>query len=86
MGVRWNDFLFSLFRALPVMTAHMKLVINPFSLPHVVIKEGKIDILTLNKSGKDEAWLNSKLKAHDKTRIADVLLATINEDHIYIIN
>lgn len=57
----------------------MKLVPEPFTLPHTIIKEGKIDYKKLTKLGKDELWLTNKVKAEANISVKDVLLATIDQ-------
>ncbi|TDL31914.1 DUF421 domain-containing protein [Jeotgalibacillus sp. S-D1] len=69
-------FLNPQFRALT--PSDMKIIPEPFSLPHTIIKEGKIDYKELTNFGKDEIWLDNKLKAAANTSIKDVLLATID--------
>lgn len=68
----------------PVTPADMKLAVKPLLLSRAVIKEGEIDHEELKKSGKDEAWLHSQLKAHNESKAADVLLATLKGDKLNI--
>jgi uncharacterized membrane protein YcaP (DUF421 family) len=50
---------------------------EPFDLPVVVVREGKIDRKALQEKGKDEAWLLAVLKEEHYIQLEDVLLATV---------
>lgn len=52
---------------------------NPFFLPTVLIKEGKIDYHELSKTKHSEQWLMGQLKTTYKLEIKDVLLATMDQ-------
>jgi len=52
---------------------------NPFFLPTVLIKEGKIDYHELSKTKHSEQWLMGQLKATYNLEIKDVLLATMDQ-------
>lgn len=51
---------------------------EPFDLPVVVVREGRVDKQALQWKGKDEAWLLSILKEEHDVRLQDVLLATMD--------
>ncbi|MGR7909956.1 DUF421 domain-containing protein [Lysinibacillus capsici] len=53
---------------------------NPFFLPTVLIKEGKIDFHELNKTTLTESWLKDQLSTYN-IDVKDVLLATINQNN-----
>lgn len=53
---------------------------NPFFLPTVLIKEGKIDYHELNKTTLTESWLKDQLSTYN-IDVKDVLLATINQNN-----
>lgn len=53
---------------------------NPFFLPTVLIKEGKIDYHELNKTTLTESWLKDLLSTYN-IDVKDVLLATINQNN-----
>ena len=55
----------------------MQLIKKPFSIPRIIIKEGKIDVNELQQSGKDTTWLNNKLVIIN-VDVHDILLATID--------
>ena len=61
----------------PVTPEDMQLITKPFSIPLIIIKEGKIDLDELQKSSKDTTWLNNKLVIMN-VNIHDILLATID--------
>ena len=51
---------------------------EPFDLPVVVVREGRVDKQALQWKGKDEAGLLSILKEEHDVRLQDVLLATMD--------
>ena len=61
----------------PVTPEDMQLIKKPFSIPRIIIKEGKIDVDELQQSGKDTTWLNNKLVIMN-VDVHDILLATID--------
>ena len=63
----------------PLTPEDMQLIKKPFSIPKIIIKEGKIDFNELQQSGKDTTWLNNKLVLIN-VDIHDVLLATIDNN------
>ncbi|MET4562769.1 DUF421 domain-containing protein [Lysinibacillus parviboronicapiens] len=60
--------------------ADLKIVPKPFSLPSVLIQEGKIDYHELNKSKFTEDWLKNNLTSTYNVDIKDVILATIDQN------
>ncbi|MFJ7646842.1 DUF421 domain-containing protein [Lysinibacillus sp. NPDC097279] len=60
--------------------ADLKIVTEPFSLPSVLIQEGKIDYHELNKSKFTEDWLINNLTSTYNVNIKDVILATIDKN------
>ncbi|MGE7021605.1 DUF421 domain-containing protein [Solibacillus cecembensis] len=60
--------------------ADIKIVPEPFSLPSVLIKEGKIDYHELNKSKFSMDWLKNNLTSTYNVDIKDVILATIDQN------
>lgn len=60
--------------------ADLKIVPEPFSLPSILIKEGKIDYDELNKTKFTEDWLKNKLMSTYNANIGDVILATIDQN------
>ncbi len=68
----------------PLTPKDMKLNQSPFSIPKVIIKEGKIDFNELHQSGKDTAWLKKELVLVNADR-HEVLLATVdNNDQLKV--
>ncbi|WP_274306957.1 DUF421 domain-containing protein [Solibacillus daqui] len=61
--------------------ADLKIVQNPFSLPTVLINEGKIDYHELNKSMLTEDLLKNNLISTYNVDVKDVLLATIDQNN-----
>ncbi|MGE7673171.1 DUF421 domain-containing protein [Lysinibacillus sp. NPDC094403] len=59
--------------------ADLKIVPEPFSLPSVLIKEGKIDYRQLSKTKFTEDWLKNQITSIYNGEIRDVLLATIDQ-------
>lgn len=51
---------------------------EPFDLPRMVIKEGKIDSKELIQIHKDEGWIVSHLERLYKTEVKNVLLGTLD--------
>ncbi|QCR31118.1 DUF421 domain-containing protein [Lysinibacillus sp. SGAir0095] len=65
--------------------ADMKLAPELFSLPSVIIKEGKIDKHELSNSKFTEDWLKNSIASTYKVEIKDVLLATVDRyDHLQV--
>jgi len=72
----------------PVTPKDLQLITEPFSVPSIIIKEGKIDLDELQKSAKDTTWLKNKLEIMN-VDVRDILLATIdtNDDFkMYLYN
>ena len=44
-------------------------------IPHTIIYDGVLDKKELKKSGKDENWLDKKLRARGIKRYSDVFIA-----------
>lgn len=65
----------------PLTPVDMQIQPKPFSLPMIIIKEGKINYETLRKIRKDEQWLRIMLNKTAKMEISDLLLATIDVDN-----
>lgn len=63
----------------PLTPADMKLATQPFILTRPIISEGEIDQLLLEEIGKDQAWLQEKIRPRYR-EINDVPLATIDEN------
>lgn len=63
----------------PITAEDIQLITKPFSIPWIIIKEGKIDVDELQKSGKDNTWLNKKLVNMNVDAHA-ILLATIDSN------
>jgi uncharacterized membrane protein YcaP (DUF421 family) len=61
----------------PLTPEDMQLIKKPFSIPRIIIKEGKIDFNELQQSGQDATWLKNKLVIIN-VDVHDVLLATID--------
>jgi uncharacterized membrane protein YcaP (DUF421 family) len=51
---------------------------DPFELPRIIVKEGKINFQELKQVNKDEIWLTSHLKNLHQTDVNNVLLATLD--------
>ncbi len=52
---------------------------QPFFLPIILIKEGKIDYHELQKTKHTEDWLHEQLTTTHKVNIKNILLATIDQ-------
>lgn len=63
----------------PVTPSDLLLPTKSFSIPEVVVKEGKIKFDALVKMGKDQSWLSAKVKEKVNTEIKNVLLATLDD-------
>lgn len=64
----------------PLTPLDIQVKTKPFSLPNLIIKEGKINYTELDKRGKDEVWLKKNLELTYQTSVSDILLATIDID------
>lgn len=62
----------------PITPANYQLVTEPFDLPKLIIKDGKLESKELKKINKDEEWVVSNLKIQYQTEIKYVLLGTID--------
>lgn len=58
----------------------MQLVVKPFLFPVPIVKEGQIDMETLNQLGKDEVWLENRIKTSFAVDIKEILLATVDSN------
>lgn len=58
----------------------MQLVVKPFLFPMPIIKEGQIDVETLNQLGKEEDWLEKRIYSLFAVDIKEILLATIDSN------
>lgn len=63
----------------PLTPANYKLATEPFDLPKIIIKDGKLELKELKQINKDEQWVASNLKVQYQTEIKNVLLATIDQ-------
>ena len=61
----------------PLTPANYQLATEPFDLPKLIIKDGKLELKELQHINKDEQWVVSNLKMQYQTEIKNVLLATI---------
>ncbi|MFJ7827870.1 DUF421 domain-containing protein [Psychrobacillus sp. NPDC096623] len=59
--------------------ANYQLATEPFDLPKLIIKDGKIELKELKQINRDEEWVVSNLKMQYQTEIKNVLLATIDK-------
>lgn len=64
----------------PLTPSDIQVKTKPFSLPNLIIKEGKINYTELHKRGKDEVWLKKNLELTYKASVSEILLATIDID------
>lgn len=64
----------------PATKKDLKIAPAAFSLPIIVVREGKIDFHELKKAGQDENWLRLKIKETQQKEIRDILLATIDSN------
>ena len=63
----------------PLTPAYYQLITEPFDLPKLIIKDGKLELKELKHINKDEEWVVSNLKIQYQTEIKNVLLATIDK-------
>ena len=63
----------------PITPANYQMVTEPFDLPKLIIKDGKLEVKELKQINKDEEWVVSNLKMQYQTDIKNVLLATIDK-------
>ena len=73
-----SNFLYPLHQTLT--QKDMNLVPTPFSLPSVIIKEGKIDYDEVMNQKMSEDWIKNEISATYDVDISDVLLATIDSN------
>jgi uncharacterized membrane protein YcaP (DUF421 family) len=63
----------------PLTPSALQLETEPFDFPRTIIKEGKIDPVSLTHIQKDERWVISCLERQYQTKPKDVLLATLDQ-------
>ena len=63
----------------PITPANYQLATEPFDLPKLIIKDGKLELKELKQINRDEQWIVSKLKTQYQTEVKNVLLATIDK-------
>ena len=62
----------------PITPSHYQMETEPFDLPKIIIKEGKIDSKELKQIQKNEDWIVSSLQNLYQTEVKNVLLATVD--------
>jgi uncharacterized membrane protein YcaP (DUF421 family) len=78
-----SDGKLSIFLDSPYQTVtanDLRIPKEPFDLPKSIIKEGRVELEELHRSGKDEQWLSNQLKHSYNVKVKDVLLATIDNN------
>lgn len=69
----------------PITPAACQMETEPFDMPKIVIKDGKINFKLLEQIPKDEDWVISNLERLYQTDIKNVLLATLdNKDNLKV--
>ena len=69
----------------PITPSSLNIEAEPFNLPRMVIKEGKINFKELKELHKDESWIVSKLESLYQTELKNVLLASLdNKDNLKV--
>lgn len=69
----------------PLTPADYQMKTEPFDLPQLIIKDGKIETKALKLMNKDEDWVISSIERLYQTNIKDVLLATLdNKENLKI--
>ena len=58
--------------------ADYQMVVEPFDLPKLIVKDGKINSQELKQANKDENWLVANLASQYQTEVKNVLLATLD--------
>lgn len=82
-----SSFLYPQYQT--ITRVDMKLAPEAFSLPTVLIKEGKIDYFELKNSNINEGWLKDRVISMYKVDVKDVLLATLDQNNnlqVYLYN
>ncbi|MBU8877984.1 DUF421 domain-containing protein [Bacillus sp. FJAT-29790] len=64
----------------PVTPSDLRITPKSFVLPRTIIKERKIELSELDKMGKDEDWLKTRIKSTYNADIHEILLATIDRN------
>lgn len=62
----------------PITPATCKMASEPFELPRIIIKEGRINSEELKQIHKDSSWVNAALERLYQTEVKNVLLATLD--------
>ena len=62
-------------KARPLTVEDMNIKPEQEQIPHTIIYDGVLDKKELKKSGKDENWLDKKLRAKGIKRYSDVFIA-----------
>ncbi len=62
----------------PLTPTSFQMETEPFELPRIIIKEGKINSKELKQTQKDESWVVSRLETLYQTELKNVLLATLD--------
>lgn len=69
----------------PITPASYQMEVDPFELPRIIIKEGKIISKELHQIQKNEDWVISTLDRLYQTNVRNVLLATVDtKDHLKV--
>ena len=63
----------------PLTPSNCQMATEPFDLPKLIIKDGKIELKELKQINKDEEWVVSILRNQYQTEIRNVLLATVDK-------
>nr|WP_156857688.1 DUF421 domain-containing protein [Oceanobacillus sp. AG] len=77
-GGSLSVFLFSQYNT--VTPTDMRIAVKPLFFPMPIVKEGQIDVETLNQFGKDEIWLKKKIHSMFAVDLKEILLATIDSN------
>lgn len=65
----------------PVNKKDMNISVNEHSMPVILVGDGKINYKNLSFISKDEAWLNSQLKASNISKVDDLFIALIDSNN-----
>ena len=69
----------------PITPAACRMQTEPFDMPKIVIKDGKMNVKLLEQIPKSEDWVVSNLERLYQTDIKNVLLATLdNKDNLKV--
>lgn len=64
----------------PVVTEDLQIKSPETTLPHNIIVDGEVSIVSLQAINKDKTWLFGRLKIKEKKDLKNILLAIYNED------